>query len=56
MMFDSRGAKTSAGMKYAEAAQAIIAASEMGQLPVVIDNSPCYAELKEGGLAQESVR
>lgn len=56
MMFDSRGAKTAAGLKYAEASQALLGASEMGQLPVVVDNSPCLAHFKSGGLAAEAVR
>eukprot|EP00878_Enallax_costatus_P006622 GHUV01006940.1.p1 GENE.GHUV01006940.1~~GHUV01006940.1.p1 ORF type:complete len:990 (+),score=266.56 GHUV01006940.1:206-3175(+) len=56
MMFDSRGAKKAAGMKTAEAITALSLASQMGKLPIVIDNSPCLAQLKSAGLNQKELK
>lgn len=48
-----RAAKQAAALKCAEAITALSLTSEMGKLPIVIDNSPCLAELKGAGLSQE---
>ncbi len=48
MMFDSRGAQSAARAKTEETTQALLAASEMGKLPIVCDTSPCLAQLKAG--------
>ncbi|KAF6261185.1 glycolate dehydrogenase [Scenedesmus sp. NREL 46B-D3] len=56
MMFDSRGAKKAAGFKCAEAITALSMASQMGKLPIVIDNSPCLAQFKSAGLNQQELK
>ncbi|WIA33444.1 hypothetical protein OEZ86_006576 [Tetradesmus obliquus] len=56
MMFDSRGAKKAAGLKAAEAITALSLASQMGKLPIVIDNSPCLAQFKSAGLNQQELK
>ena len=50
------GAKKAAGMKTAEAITALSLASQMGKLPIVIDNSPCLAQLKSAGLNQQELK
>eukprot|EP00879_Flechtneria_rotunda_P006313 GHRR01006635.1.p1 GENE.GHRR01006635.1~~GHRR01006635.1.p1 ORF type:complete len:789 (+),score=273.08 GHRR01006635.1:1646-4012(+) len=56
MMFDSRGGKKAAGLKSSELITALSQASQMGKLPIVIDNSPCLAQLKAAGLNQDEMR
>lgn len=56
MMFDSRGAKQAAGLKVAEMATALSMASQMGKLPIVIDNSPCLATLKSAGMNLQELK
>lgn len=50
------GAKKAAGLKAAEAITALSLASQMGKLPIVIDNSPCLAQLKSAGLNQQELK
>lgn len=50
------GAKKAAGMKTAETITALSLASQMGKLPIVVDNSPCLAQLKSAGLNQQELR
>jgi D-lactate dehydrogenase len=56
MMFDSRGAKQAAGLKVTEMATALSMASQMGKLPIVIDNSPCLATLKSAGMNLQELK
>eukprot|EP00775_Hariotina_reticulata_P013456 gene13456-13582_t len=56
MMFDSRGAKQAAGLKVAEMGTALSMASQMGKLPIVVDNSPCLATLKSAGMNQQELK
>lgn len=56
MMFDTRGAKRAAGLKVAEASTELLLASQMGKLPVVVDNSPCLAHFKANGLNQSELK
>lgn len=46
MLFNSRGFKDAAAAKGAELEAAILEASEGGKLPVVLDTSPCLAQVK----------
>jgi D-lactate dehydrogenase len=55
MMFNSRGLKEPAQLKAAEMEAAIVAASDGGKLPVLLDTSPCLATLKEA-LAAPALR
>jgi len=55
MMFNSRGLKAPAAAKASEMEAAIVAASEGGRIPVLLDTSPCLASLKEA-LASPGLR
>lgn len=46
MMFNSRGFKEASGFVGRNMEEAILEASENGKLPVVIDTSPCLAQVK----------
>jgi D-lactate dehydrogenase len=46
MMFNSRGFKPTAARKTAELEAALLKASDGGKLPIVVDTSPCLAQLK----------
>jgi D-lactate dehydrogenase len=47
MLFNSRGFKATASMKGGELEEALMEASEGGKLPIVVDTSPCLAQIKE---------
>lgn len=47
MMFNSRGFKDAAADKGAELEKALVEASQGGKLPVVVDTSPCLAQIKD---------
>jgi hypothetical protein len=46
MLFNSRGFKDAAAAKGAELEASLVAASEGGKLPIVLDTSPCLALVK----------
>lgn len=46
MLFNSRGFKDAAAAKGAELEASLVAASEGGKLPIVLDTSPCLAQVK----------
>ncbi|PNW82667.1 hypothetical protein CHLRE_06g288700v5 [Chlamydomonas reinhardtii] len=46
MMFNSRGFKDAAASKGAELEAALLKASDNGKIPIVIDTSPCLAQVK----------
>ena len=47
MLFNSRGFKATASAKGSELEEALMIASEGGKLPIVVDTSPCLAQIKE---------
>ena len=47
MIFNSRGFKSTASAKGSELEEALMVASEGGKLPIVVDTSPCLAQIKE---------
>ena len=47
MLFNSRGFKATASVKGGELEAALMEASEGGMLPIVVDTSPCLAQIKE---------
>jgi len=47
MLFDSRGFQSAGATKSTELQEALLAATEGGMLPVVVDTSPCLKHLKE---------
>ena len=47
MLFNSRGFKATASVKGGELEAALMEASEGGKLPIVVDTSPCLAQIKE---------
>ena len=47
MLFNSRGFKATASAKGSELEEALMVASEGGKLPIVVDTSPCLAQIKE---------
>uniref|UniRef100_A0A7S0X8B5 D-lactate dehydrogenase (cytochrome) n=1 Tax=Mantoniella antarctica TaxID=81844 RepID=A0A7S0X8B5_9CHLO len=47
MLFNSRGFKATASVKGGELEEALMIASEGGKLPIVVDTSPCLAQIKE---------
>ena len=47
MIFNSRGFKSTASSKGSELEEALMKASEGGKLPIVVDTSPCLAQIKE---------
>ena len=55
MMFNSRGFKDAAAMKGAEMEESLLEASQGGKLPIVVDTSPCLAQIK-GSLANSALR
>ena len=55
MMFNSRGFKSAAATKGAELEAALVKASQGGKLPIVVDTSPCLANIK-GALSDPSLR
>jgi hypothetical protein len=46
MLFNSRGFKDAAAKKGSEMEQALLAASENGKYPIVIDTSPCLSQVR----------
>ena len=46
MMYNTRGFKGAAATKGAEVEAALMAASENGKLPIVVDTSPCLGQIK----------
>lgn len=55
MMFNSRGFKAAAKGKAAELEDSLLEASQDGKLPIVIDTSPCLAQLK-GALSTSALK
>ena len=55
MMFNSRGFKEAAADKAGELEDALLEASEGGKLPIVMDTSPCLAQMK-GALTTKDLR
>jgi len=47
MLFNSRGFKATSATKGAELEAALMEASEGGKIPIVVDTSPCLAQIKE---------
>lgn len=46
MLFNSRGFKGSAAEKGQELEKALVKASQGGKIPIVMDTSPCLAQMK----------
>lgn len=55
MMFNSRGFKAAAKDKAGELEDSLMEASQDGKLPIVIDTSPCLAQLK-GALTTSALK
>eukprot|EP00879_Flechtneria_rotunda_P005800 GHRR01006103.1.p1 GENE.GHRR01006103.1~~GHRR01006103.1.p1 ORF type:complete len:946 (+),score=315.50 GHRR01006103.1:676-3513(+) len=55
MMFNTRGLKDAAATKGAELEQALLEASDNGKLPIVVDTSPCLAQIK-ASISEPSLR
>lgn len=55
MMFNSRGFKEAAKGKAAELEDSLVEASQNGKLPIVMDTSPCLAQLK-GSLSTSALK
>lgn len=55
MMFNSRGFKDAAALKGGELEESLLEASQGGKLPIVIDTSPCLAQIK-GSLSNSQLR
>jgi D-lactate dehydrogenase len=55
MLFNSRGFKDTALTKAAQMEEALLEASENGKYPIVVDTSPCLAEIK-GSLQNPALR
>ena len=55
MLFNSRGFKGAASHKGQELEQALIKASDGGKIPIVMDTSPCLAQMK-GALTDPALR
>lgn len=55
MMFNSRGFKKAAADKAYELEESLLEASQGGKLPIVIDTSPCLAQIK-GALNTKDLR
>ena len=55
MLFNSRGFKDTAITKAAQMEEALLEASENGKYPIVVDTSPCLAEIK-GSLQNPALR
>ena len=55
MMFNSRGFKEAAKDKASEMEEALLEASQDGKLPIVMDTSPCLAQLK-GSLTTSALK
>jgi D-lactate dehydrogenase len=55
MMFNSRGFKEAAAEKGSELEESLLEASQGGKLPIVMDTSPCLAQLK-GSLSTSALR
>ena len=55
MMFNSRGFKEAAAGKAADLEASLLEASQDGKLPIVIDTSPCLAQLK-GALSSSALK
>lgn len=55
MMFNSRGFKDAAAVKGSELEESLMEASQGGKLPIVMDTSPCLAQLK-GSLSTSALR
>jgi D-lactate dehydrogenase len=47
MIFNSRGFKSTASSMGSDLEEALMVASEGGKLPIVVDTSPCLAQIKE---------
>ena len=55
MLFNSRGFKEAASHKGQQLEQALIKASDGGKIPIVMDTSPCLAQMK-GALTDPALR
>ena len=55
MLFNSRGFKGAASHKGQELEQSLIKASDGGKIPIVMDTSPCLAQMK-GSLTDPALR